>query len=146
MAELVRVARYDFLSKLSEPQAPFGRTVYTGRDSSGQAIRRTRYIKVVFDMPWPENKKANLGTDLPQSRRGVFGAIYRVKSLFQSTLGDEVDVLDIVVGCVTVRYGFPDHVPAGLVAIAAKRLWETRDMFTVIDIKANADGKAIRIK
>jgi len=62
------------------------------------------YIKVVFDLNWPNFVQTSCDFSIEMAENILGGALYRVKGLLEQTLLEKIEVFDIVVGCIAVRY------------------------------------------
>lgn len=75
---------------------------------------------------------------------GILSQIFRLKGLIERSIRDYVDLLDVVPGCVTVRFLLPKDVPEYLVIDALETLRESRTDCRISHVSASVRGKSIQ--
>ena len=143
MAAIVRSARRAFTETFMYGNTADGPTVYRERRRTDLSARDDNYIKVVLDARWPKGSDRLGDESLQLKRNTVGGSLFRVKILLEQILGEELDVIDIRTGCVTVRFRLPTAMRTLSVKRALERLWAQRDTYSVIDVMGHMDGKSV---
>ena len=103
------------------------------------------HIKVVFDLDWPADHPIVGDLGHKDFQHAVGGTIFRVKGLIEQSLLQEIELYDIKVGCITVRFRVLEPVTQALMRAALARLWDTRKLYSVIDVSGHINGRALAI-
>lgn len=95
-----------------------------------------------FDLHWP---KAGSGPDhgLGPQTDAVAAVLYRTKALLEQTLMQELQVYDIVAGCLKVKYAIGDQSSESTMARAMARLLAQRELYSVTGVSGHFDGRSV---
>lgn len=143
----MRAERQAFLNEIARNTPRFPRMIYSaGSDRIAEGKIDT--VTIVLDLDWPMgNAPEPTASDLLNSveKAIVAGTIFRVKDFLERQLMAEISLLDIRAGCVRVRYRTPDGLSFNAVLAALRALMENRELFSVLEAKANIGGQAVRV-
>ncbi|ESQ76962.1 hypothetical protein [Asticcacaulis sp. YBE204] len=140
--EPVRKDRNAFIRGLIEGEHRYANRIYEAVNHDGKRQPLGNYIRVVFDISWPDS--SNHDQKVINGKFDVGSELLRVKSLLEQSLMEAIEIHDIVVGCVTVRYSLPDLIDNESVVTALSRLWSQRDLYSVTGVSANIGGRSVR--
>ncbi|WP_213772867.1 hypothetical protein [Bradyrhizobium sp. dw_78] len=136
--------RRSFLSEIAEHPANFARTIYS---APTRAPEKANTITVVFDLEWPEERGKPINSRLiyeSTKLKAIGSEIFRVKEFLERRLLATLDLLDIRVGCIRVRYVIREGVDRFLVRSALRSLVENKDAYSVTSVSGNVEGRAVR--
>jgi hypothetical protein len=143
MATAVRTARHGFIRLVTRGSARTHSTVFKAPNSPRVDPKQARYIKVVFELKWPDQSQPSVDTAIENAESAVGGSLYRVKGLLEQSLLQEIEVSEIVIGCVKVKYSIPEPTTRELMQKALNRLWTNREFYSVTSVSGHLNGRAV---
>jgi hypothetical protein len=140
---VTRETRNRFLSEIAENTTNLPGMIYAASERPAGGVN---VLTVVFGLEWPKKRGQPVDSkNLYESARlqAIASEIFRVKDFLERRLLTEVNLLDIRIGCVRVRYAIEGQIDRSSVHSAMRSLLDHRDLYSVTSVSGNVDGRAV---